>query len=395
MSKKNLFFFISLFFLSSLVADSAEAVYIDYVGAGHADDVTADASSVDQDTPTYGAFPEYTINGDGLTGNQHDAMWESTWTSAFGSSAAPSPNPARGTSVWIYYDLGYVYQLALMHVWNDNEEEQTARGCKNVTIDYSVDESTWYELGTYEWPEAPGSPSYTGFDGPDFGGASARYVLITANSNFPGNDGAYGLSEIKINISTEPPDSNSPQPDPATWASNPAATSPYTIEMTATTATDPSGVQYFFDETTGHSGGSDSSWQENPSYTDSSLAPSTQYTYRTMSRDQSINNNQTAWSSSQSATTDPEDTTPPTPNPATWSSPPAADNPWQISMTATTATDPSGVEYFFDETTGAGHDSFWQASPSYSDFSLTPETQYTYQVRTRDQSPNQNTGLWS
>ncbi|HIJ70950.1 MAG TPA: hypothetical protein HPP87_06260, partial [Planctomycetes bacterium] len=193
-----------------------------------------------------------------------------------------------------------------------------------------------------------------------------------------------------------PPDTDPPAPDPATWSSAPAAISPYTIEMTATTATDPSGVQYCFDETTEHSGATDSSWQTSPEYTDYSLSPSTQYTYKTRSRDQSVNNNMTAWSDPCSATTDPEDTTAPTPNPATWSSPPAADNPWQISMTATTATDPSGVEYFFDETTcGPSHDSFWQASPSYSDFSLTPETQYTYQVRTRDQSPNQNTGLWS
>jgi len=165
--------------------------------------------------------------------------------------------------------------------------------------------------------------------------------------------------------------------------------------MTATTATDPSGVQYFFDETTSGST-HDSDWQSSSYYLSSSLSPSTQYTYRTRSRDQSINNNQTDWSTPlASATTDPEDTTPPTPNPATWSSPPAADSPWQISMTATTATDPCNVQYFFDETTGAGHDSFWQVSPDYTDFSLTPETQYTYQVRTRDQSPNQNTGSWS
>jgi hypothetical protein len=64
-------------------------------------------------------------------------------------------------------------------------------------------------------------------------------------------------------------------------------------------------------------------------------------------------------------------------------------------MTATTATDPSGVEYFFDETTGAGHDSVWQGSPGYSDFSLTPETQYTYQVKARDLSPNYNQTSYS
>ncbi|MHC4799624.1 MAG: CotH kinase family protein, partial [Planctomycetota bacterium] len=391
MCQKNLFCLISLVLLAVLVISPAKATYTDYIGAGHDTDVVASASSVDEE-----AVGQNTVNGSGLTGNSHSTDWADTWCSAFGYHPAPSPNPARGNSVWIYYDLGHVYQLAVMHVWNYNEDGYTARGCRNVTIDYSVDGSSWSELDTYIWPEAPGSSSYTGFDGPDFGGASARYVLITVNSNFPGDDGAYGLSEIKINISTGPADTDPPTPNPATWASPPAATSPYTIEMTATTATDPSGVQYFFDETTSGST-HDSDWQSSSYYPDSSLSPSTQYTYRTRSRDQSVNNNLTDWSTPPaSATTNPEDLTPPTPNPATWSSPPSADDPWQISMTATTATDPCGVQYFFDETTsGSMHDSFWQASPDYTNYGLTPETQYTYQVKARDQSANRNQTNWS
>jgi hypothetical protein len=38
----------------------------------------------------------------------------------------------------------------------------------------------------------------------------------------------------------------------------------------------------------------------------------------------------------------PPDTTPPTPDPMTWASVPSADSDTAISMTATTATDPSG-----------------------------------------------------
>ncbi|MHC4721247.1 MAG: CotH kinase family protein, partial [Planctomycetota bacterium] len=87
----------------------------------------------------------------------------------------------------------------------------------------------------------------------------------------------------------------------------------------------------------------------------------------------------------------------PTPDPSTWASPPAALGPWSISMTATTATDDSGVEYYFEETSGnpGGDDSSWQESPTYTDFGLTPQTQYTYRVRTRDQSPLHRTGSWS
>jgi hypothetical protein len=65
-------------------------------------------------------------------------------------------------------------------------------------------------------------------------------------------------------------------------------------------------------------------------------------------------------------------------------------------MTATTASDPSGVQYYFDCTAGAGgHDSAWQSSATYQDTGLTPSTQYSYRVQTRDQSANQNTGQWS
>jgi len=75
------------------------------------------------------------------------------------------------------------------------------------------------------------------------------------------------------------------------------------ISMTATTASDPSGVEYNFDETSGNPGGSDSSWQSSSSYTDSGLDADTQYTYRVQMRDQSANQNTTAASSNRCATT--------------------------------------------------------------------------------------------
>jgi hypothetical protein len=64
-------------------------------------------------------------------------------------------------------------------------------------------------------------------------------------------------------------------------------------------------------------------------------------------------------------------------------------------MEATTATDPSGVEYYFDCTAGGGNDSGWQDSASYEDTALTCETSYSYRVQARDKSPNQNATGWS
>jgi hypothetical protein len=72
--------------------------------------------------------------------------------------------------------------------------------------------------------------------------------------------------------------------------------------MTATTASDESGVEYYFECTM--TGGHDSGWQSNPSYTDTGLSPETTYTYRVKARDLSFNQNETGYSSSESSTTD-------------------------------------------------------------------------------------------
>ena len=89
------------------------------------------------------------------------------------------------------------------------------------------------------------------------------------------------------------------------------------------------------------------------------------------------------------------DTDPPIPNTMTWDIPPHATGNTSISMTATIATDPSGVEYYFACFSGDGHDSNWQDSPYYEDIGLLPKTTYSYVVLARDKSPNHNETIWS
>ena len=59
-------------------------------------------------------------------------------------------------------------------------------------------------------------------------------------------------------------------------------------------------------------------------------------------------------------------------------------------MTASTASDPSGVEYYFECLTSGGHDSGWQDGTTYEDTGLAPGTAYTYRVKARDKSLNLN-----
>ena len=90
----------------------------------------------------------------------------------------------------------------------------------------------------------------------------------------------------------------------------------------------------------------------------------------------------------------PVDTNPPSPNPMTWASLPVALSSSSIAMTATTAVDTNGVEYYFSNVTDGSHDSGWQASSTYIDMGLAPDTHYSYTVKARDMSVSHNeTGL--
>ena len=92
-------------------------------------------------------------------------------------------------------------------------------------------------------------------------------------------------------------------------------------------------------------------------------------------------------------TSNPGDGDPPTPDPMTWAlgGAPASAGETSITMTATTATDPGGVQYYFTNETWPddSHDSGWQTSPTYTDTGLAPDTTYAYTVKARD--GNQNT----
>ncbi|MCK5173629.1 MAG: hypothetical protein KAR47_09565, partial [Planctomycetes bacterium] len=91
----------------------------------------------------------------------------------------------------------------------------------------------------------------------------------------------------------------------------------------------------------------------------------------------------------------PTDTKAPGPDPANWASRPEPTSSYSITMTSATATDLSGAEYYFENMTDPAHDSGWQNSRVYVDTLLTPNTVYTYRVKMRDKSENQNENTFS
>lgn len=106
-----------------------------------------------------------------------------------------------------------------------------------------------------------------------------------------------GLSDYLLAATTPP------EPETTTWDTPPHAAGPDAIAMKATPATDPSGAEYSFEEMTGHPGGTDSGWQDEPEYTDDGLQSGTQYCYRVKARDTSPSLDEAGWSSTECAST--------------------------------------------------------------------------------------------
>jgi hypothetical protein len=151
------------------------------------EDIIVTASSAAQED----MGPENTINGSGLDANDlHSTEVTDMWL----SDSEPS-------GAWIEYELDRVYKLLEISVWNSNQmvEPLVGFGLKDVSIDYSLNGTDYATLGTtHEFEQAPGASGYAQNIAVDFGGAGAKYVKLTANSNWGGLLDLYGLSEVRF-----------------------------------------------------------------------------------------------------------------------------------------------------------------------------------------------------
>jgi regulation of enolase protein 1 (concanavalin A-like superfamily) len=115
--------------------------------------------------------------------------------------------------------------------------------------------------------------------------SSNVYVGLCVTSHHYGLLSTAEFENVSVGVDTTPP-----SPNPAVWSVEPNAAGSDMITMAATEGTDDNGlVEYYFEETTGNSGGSNSGWSSNPAYTDNGLRPATTYTYVTRMRDASEN----------------------------------------------------------------------------------------------------------
>jgi len=102
---------------------------------------------------------------------------------------------------WIRYEFDASYKLYEMWVWNSNQmvEQFVGFGAKDVTVEYSVDGTNWVTLeGVPQFAQATGLATYTANTIVDFGGAMAKFVKLTINSNWGGVMPQTGLSEVRF-----------------------------------------------------------------------------------------------------------------------------------------------------------------------------------------------------
>ncbi|MBN2183317.1 MAG: discoidin domain-containing protein [Sedimentisphaerales bacterium] len=159
--------------------------------------ISATASSQAQ-----GQGPENTINESGLVGDLHSTEATAMWATVEGEA----------TPAWIQYEFDKTYQLHEMLVWNYNGASFLATlGLQDVTVEYSTDGVDWILNDSVAvLNQATGKEGYAANTTVPFGDVPAKYVRITATTNWSGNFLVqHGLSEVRfiqIPVSAREPD---------------------------------------------------------------------------------------------------------------------------------------------------------------------------------------------
>ena len=135
--------------------------------------------------------PNNTINNSGLDiDDMHSAAIEDMWL-------GQGSNPGES---WIQYEFNDVIKLHQMLVWNFNADLLYYFGFKDVNVEYSIDGQQWEALADVpQFAIAPGDDGYESNTTVDFNGAYAKYVKLTALSNWGiVIYNQYGLSEVRF-----------------------------------------------------------------------------------------------------------------------------------------------------------------------------------------------------
>ncbi len=127
----------------------------------------------------------------------HSPFQNQGWMSC---NTSIGPIPERGDVHWLQYDLGHVYVLDSLFIWNHNVWGETEMGVKTIMIDYSIDQQNWISAGPFTIDKAPGSWKYQGSIGPSLNNAQARYVVVSVLATHGEDVACAGVGEFLFYI---------------------------------------------------------------------------------------------------------------------------------------------------------------------------------------------------
>ncbi len=187
-------------------------VFASFAAVAFADDhIVPKAAFADTSYETQ-RTPVYAINGEGIdeaTGTHDVAHQGKMW---MGKNSGNTGNAKFAK--WFVVDLGAVYSLDRMKIWNfnmNNGASYASRGVKQIDIYVSTTDSDFSGAPTFSdttiWTlfkenhivaSASGTASYTGDTPVDFGGVSARWIGFWIDT-LQASDAEYGgLSEVRF-----------------------------------------------------------------------------------------------------------------------------------------------------------------------------------------------------
>jgi hypothetical protein len=135
-----------------------------------------------------GRYAINTVNGSGLTGDGSAGSTHASTEGLYWTSATIIPQH-------ITFDLGGLYDVDLMRIWNYNNAGDTFRGIADMTVSVGTSLATLASQGTFSLAQAPGTPGYTGEDhAVSF--ATVRYIRFDATSTHGGT--LPSLSEVRF-----------------------------------------------------------------------------------------------------------------------------------------------------------------------------------------------------
>ncbi len=227
----------------------------------------------------------------------HNWLWYGSYFATNGDGTS-----YEGVNAWTIFDGDYVADLMKIKIemaavgYTNSGSVNIEAIIQDANGDWFVSEDTAADTAGTTGVIDAGTTTWRTIGTPVIGTAIVRGAVGTPDMSkvYGGGvnyrDSGTRYPDVRIeSLTFAHHETDPPTPNTAIFALAPVAISDSEITMTATTGLDRNGpVEYYFDETSGNSGGNDSGWTTNPVYYDTGLDVHTQYTYTVQMRDSVI-----------------------------------------------------------------------------------------------------------